>query len=112
MRTLLEREWVRIVGHRDVPGRPALYGTTRDFLDYFGLKSLDDLPTLAEIRDLDVINEELKLPEPDGEGAQTMDKEGGDMQEQEQAGSETRKEPGTAPDSQAGSGQESHEKEG
>ncbi len=112
MRTLLEREWVRIVGHRDVPGRPALYGTTRDFLDYFGLKSLDDLPTLAEIRDLDVINEELKLPEPDGEGAQTMDKEGGDMQEQEQAGSETGKEPGTAPDSQAGSGQESHEKEG
>ena len=66
VRTLLEREWVRVVGHRDVPGRPSLYGTTREFLDYFGLKSLDELPTLAEIRDLDVINEELNLTEPDG----------------------------------------------
>ena len=69
MRTLQEREWVRVVGHRDVPGRPSLYGTTREFLDYFGLKSLDDLPTLAEIRDLDVINEELNLPEPDKHAA-------------------------------------------
>ncbi len=69
MRTLQEREWVRVVGHRDVPGRPSLYGTTREFLDYFGLKSLDDLPTLAEIRDLDVINEELNLPEPDKDAA-------------------------------------------
>jgi segregation and condensation protein B len=66
IRTLLEREWVRVVGHRDVPGKPALYATTREFLDYFGLKSLDDLPTLAEIRDLDTINEELNLPDPDG----------------------------------------------
>jgi len=66
MRTLLEREWVRVVGQRDVPGKPSLYGTTREFLDYFGLKSLDELPTLAEIRDLDVINEELNLQEPDG----------------------------------------------
>lgn len=65
MRTLLEREWVRVVGQRDVPGKPSLYGTTREFLDYFGLKSLDELPTLAEIRDLDVINEELNLQEPD-----------------------------------------------
>ncbi|WP_456379783.1 SMC-Scp complex subunit ScpB [Thiolapillus sp.] len=64
MRTLLEREWVRVVGQRDVPGKPSLYGTTREFLDYFGLKSLDELPTLAEIRDLDVINEELNLQEP------------------------------------------------
>ncbi len=67
MRTLLEREWVRVVGQRDVPGKPSLYGTTREFLDYFGLKSLDELPTLAEIRDLDVINEELNLQEPDVE---------------------------------------------
>lgn len=67
MRTLLEREWVRVVGQRDVPGRPSLYGTTREFLDYFGLKSLDELPTLAEIRDLDVINEELNLQEPQAE---------------------------------------------
>jgi segregation and condensation protein B len=52
MRTLLERNWVRIVGHRDVPGRPALYASTKSFLDYFGLKSLSDLPSLAEIKGL------------------------------------------------------------
>lgn len=59
MKGLLERQWVRMVGHRDVAGRPALYATTSLFLDYFGLKSLDELPTLAEIRDLDAINAEL-----------------------------------------------------
>lgn len=64
MKSLQEREWVRIVGHRDVPGRPAMYGTTREFLDYFNLKSLDDLPTLAELRDIDSINAELDLGEP------------------------------------------------
>jgi segregation and condensation protein B len=53
VKTLEEREWVRVVGHRDVPGKPALYGTTRAFLDYFNLKSLDELPTLAEIRDME-----------------------------------------------------------
>lgn len=52
IRTLQEREWIRVVGHRDVPGKPALFGTTRAFLDYFDLTSLDDLPTLAEIRDM------------------------------------------------------------
>ena len=61
VRTLLEREWVRVVGHRDVPGRPAMYATTRGFLDYFNLKNLDELPSLADIRDLDKINEELEL---------------------------------------------------
>lgn len=61
VKTLMEREWIRVVGHRDVPGKPALYATTREFLDYFGLKSLDELPTLAEIRDLDSINRELDL---------------------------------------------------
>lgn len=55
MRSLLEREWIRVVGHRDVPGRPALYGTTRAFLDHFNLKSLDELPPLGEIRDLDSV---------------------------------------------------------
>lgn len=59
IKTLEEREWIRVVGHRDVPGRPALFGTTRSFLDYFNLKSLDELPTLAEIRDLDAIEPEL-----------------------------------------------------
>jgi segregation and condensation protein B len=61
MRTLMERGWVRIVGHRDVPGRPGMYATTREFLDYFGLKRLEDLPPLADIRDLDSINVELDL---------------------------------------------------
>lgn len=68
VKTLLEREWVRVVGHKDVPGRPAMYATTRRFLDYFNLKNLEDLPTLAEIRDLDSMNEELAL-----EGADTPD---------------------------------------
>ena len=63
MRTLHERNWIRVVGHREVPGRPELLGTTREFLDYFGLKSLDDLPTLAELQDLDDIKEQLDLPE-------------------------------------------------
>lgn len=61
IKSLLERDWVRVVGHRDVPGRPALYATTHDFLDYFDLKNLDQLPTLSEIRDLDKVNEELQL---------------------------------------------------
>lgn len=61
VKTLIEREWIRVVGHRDMPGKPALYATTRQFLDYFGMRSLDDLPTLAEIRDLDSINRELDL---------------------------------------------------
>jgi segregation and condensation protein B len=52
VKTLLERQWIRIVGHRDLPGRPELLGTTRDFLDYFGLKSLAELPPLAELRSL------------------------------------------------------------
>ncbi|MFZ5654111.1 MAG: SMC-Scp complex subunit ScpB [Pseudomonadota bacterium] len=52
IKLLLEREWIRVVGHRDVPGRPALYATTRQFLDYFNLASLDELPPLAELRDL------------------------------------------------------------
>jgi segregation and condensation protein B len=61
IKTLQEREWVRPLGHKDVPGKPALYGTTRGFLDYFNLKSLNQLPTLAEIRDLDQYNPELAL---------------------------------------------------
>lgn len=83
MKTLQEREWVRIVGHRDVPGRPAMYGTTKQFLDYFNLKGLDDLPTLMELRDIDTINAELELDLPgeampgehleSGEGAEPDD---------------------------------------
>jgi segregation and condensation protein B len=59
MKALLEREWVRIIGHRDVPGKPALYATTKVFLDHFNLKSLDELPTLAALKDLD--SQEAKL---------------------------------------------------
>ncbi len=61
VKTLEDREWVRVVGHRDVPGRPALFGTTRHFLDYFSLRSLDELPPLAEIRDLDEFDPQLNL---------------------------------------------------
>ena len=61
IKTMLEREWIRIVGHREVPGKPAMFGTTRQFLDYFNLKRLDELPSLAEIRDLDSIHPELAL---------------------------------------------------
>ncbi|MDP0589013.1 MAG: SMC-Scp complex subunit ScpB [Candidatus Endonucleobacter bathymodioli] len=53
IRTLQEREWIRVVGHRDVPGRPAMFATTRHFLDYFNLENLNDLPSLSEIRDLE-----------------------------------------------------------
>lgn len=65
IKTLLERDWIKVLGHKDVPGKPSLYGTTKEFLDYFNLKSLDQLPTLAEIRDLDTIHPELALDEGD-----------------------------------------------
>ena len=74
VKTLQDREWVRIVGHRDVPGRPAMYGTTRQFLDYFNLKGLDDLPTLMELRDIDTINAELELTMP-GEETETPEEQ-------------------------------------
>jgi segregation and condensation protein B len=61
IKTLTEREWVKVIGHRDVPGRPALFATTRQFLDYFNLKSLDQLPSLQELTDIDSLNPELNL---------------------------------------------------
>ena len=63
IRTLIDREWVRVVGHRDVPGRPAMFATTKTFLDYFNLKSLQDLPPLSEIKELDNSDSELNLNE-------------------------------------------------
>ncbi len=60
IKTLMDREWVRIVGHRDVPGKPGLYATTKYFLDYFNLKSLDELPTLADLMDLDAASDRLE----------------------------------------------------
>jgi len=59
IKTLLERDWVRVIGHRDVPGRPAIFATTKTFLDYFNLKSLDQLPTLAQMRGIDEITRDV-----------------------------------------------------
>jgi segregation and condensation protein B len=77
VRTLQEREWIRIVGHRDLPGRPAMFGTTRKFLDYFNLKSLDELPSLLELRDIEDLHLELdlKFPEELAQEPATMNQE-------------------------------------
>lgn len=65
IRTLMDRDWIRVLGYRDVPGKPAMFGTTKEFLDYFNMKSLQDLPTLAEIKDIETIMPELDLePKP------------------------------------------------
>tara|TARA_B100001057_G_C22870019_1_gene958319 strand:+ start:9660 stop:10334 length:675 start_codon:yes stop_codon:yes gene_type:complete len=63
IRQLLDRDWIKIIGHRDSPGRPAMFGTTKNFLDYFGLKKLDELPTLSEMSDFENFNVQLKLPD-------------------------------------------------
>ncbi|WP_308366831.1 MULTISPECIES: SMC-Scp complex subunit ScpB [unclassified Microbulbifer] len=74
VRSLSERGWIKVVGQRDVPGKPSLYATTREFLDYFNLSTLDDLPTLAEIRDIDSLNQALDLGQLDsGEPQQGAD---------------------------------------
>ena len=77
VKTLLDREWVRVVGHRDVPGRPAMYATTRQFLDYFNLRSLNELPPLAAVRDLDELDmaPELALQSPEEADARARDGE-------------------------------------
>jgi segregation and condensation protein B len=71
IKTLLEREWIRVIGYREVAGKPALYGTTKSFLDHFNLKSLNDLPTLAELKDLDSqeakLQVQLELPHSDND---------------------------------------------
>ncbi len=68
VRSLMERDWVRVVGHRDVPGRPAMFGTTKSFLDYFGLKKLDDLPELTDLADWESLRVQLDLPEVEDGG--------------------------------------------
>jgi len=85
VRTLAEREWIRIVGHRDVPGRPALYATTRKFLDYFGLRSLNDLPTLAEIRDPEFLGDDLDLGEPEEPGEAVIEARASILPDDEEA---------------------------
>jgi segregation and condensation protein B len=80
IKSLLEREWIRVIGHRDVPGKPALYGTTKTFLDYFSLKSLSDLPPLAELRNIDSIEREFDFGDKQGQGpeaANDTDEESG-----------------------------------
>ena len=61
IQALEEREWIRVIGHRDVPGKPALFGTTKGFLDYFGLKRLDELPPLSELKDIGELEPQLLL---------------------------------------------------
>jgi segregation and condensation protein B len=99
VRTLLERGWVRVVGHRDVPGKPAMFGTTREFLDYFGLTKLEDLPPLSEIRDLEAMSPELDFPqtfpqedfveELDAEAAAEAAADGGETDETDATDNET-----------------------
>jgi len=89
IKTLTEREWIKVVGQRDVPGRPSLYATTRQFLDYFNIRSLDELPSLGEIRDLDDINKALDLnqdqtQEQDQSGSQELDQDQEPDQDQDQ----------------------------
>jgi segregation and condensation protein B len=87
IKTLEEREWVRVVGYRDVPGKPELFGTTRNFLDYFNLKSLDELPPLAEIRDLHDFEPKLGLAAIANDGAPLpVDGDGSDSTVDEQIG--------------------------
>lgn len=104
IRTLQEREWIRVVGHRDVPGKPALFGTTKAFLDYFNLTSLDDLPTLAEIKDLGSLEPELNFADADEAGydggddsdAEPADEPAGHSESSETADEEARAESGSA----------------
>jgi segregation and condensation protein B len=86
-RSLMERDWIRVVGHRDVPGRPEMFGTTRQFLDYFGLKKLDDLPPLADLADWESLRIQLNLPavEEDGAGAPADEEAANDVPDADQA---------------------------
>jgi segregation and condensation protein B len=93
IRTVIERSWVRVVGHRDVPGHPELLGTTREFLDYFGLKTLDELPPLAELKALSDLSLQLAMSEsttagPAGEPAEdgAVPEQGADEDERSAAG--------------------------
>ena len=90
MRSLLERNWIRVVGFRDVPGRPAIYGTTGDFLDYFGLKRLDDLPPLADLKDLESFTAQLELSDaealPPGAGQAVLVRIAADLDGEDDGG--------------------------
>lgn len=103
VRTLLERGWIREVGHREVPGRPVLLGTTRQFLDDYNLNSLDQLPALPEIKDLDALHAALARLDPQGEASAEPDENGtadetGEDQRQVSGGDDADADPGDAPD--------------
>ncbi|NUS59998.1 MAG: SMC-Scp complex subunit ScpB, partial [Lysobacter sp.] len=89
IKALEEREWIRVVGHRDVPGKPALFGTTKGFLDYFGLKRLDELPPLSELKDIGELEPQLQFDPPPGPQAALPD----DDAEGEQITDDTHEEP-------------------
>jgi len=90
IKTLLEREWVRVVGHKEVPGRPAMYATTKEFLDYFNLRRIDELPPLSELKDLDSIAQEAgieavgetEMPPEQGDDTEAKDDTESDAEEE------------------------------
>lgn len=86
IKTLLEREWVQVVGHKEVPGRPAMYATTKEFLDYFNLKRIDELPPLSELTDLDAIDTQLEFPIPGKEHAGNEQESSGGVNAEDDAG--------------------------
>ena len=110
LKTLQEREWIKVVGHRDIPGKPELLGTTRIFLDYFGLKGLDDLPTLAEIRDIENMEPELALNDPEHAQAANDDQQKETQQDDQQAERSDVEDP--PEDDAEGSGDDRNDEEG
>ena len=111
IRSLNERDWIRVVGHRDVPGRPALYATTNQFLDYFNLKSLDQLPALADRRDLQTLNAELGFSEPLPAGPGVENESGAESGSDVESGSGAESESGVESESgaESSSGAESED---
>lgn len=93
IQALEEREWIRVVGHRDVPGKPALFGTTKAFLDYFGLKRLDELPPLSELKDIGELEPQLPL-DSEGQPAAPL-AAGASLEEEGQAANDSEAEPQT-----------------
>ncbi len=93
IKTLLEREWVRVVGHKEVPGRPAMYATTKEFLDYFNLRRIDELPPLSELTDIDQIAKEAGMPTEPVEGADSEKTTEGEVDEEELISQELSEDP-------------------
>lgn len=89
IKTLTDREWIRVLGHRDVPGRPELFGTTNQFLENFNLKSLDQLPPLSEIRDIDNIPDDLFAAVPLMAVVDTQPADAQDNEEKNTSGNDT-----------------------